>query len=142
MIQTFQNYYILLFLDFKTVYIKVRMGNKCSQWLHQTRKKCSTFLRSWTGFLNVPQFCAHNLINTLNIMCRIILKRANKEQLRMICILKLNLHALKSKYAGDCSKCSSIWSFWKMFLRIQDPKIPVFSRSESYLVRINRKQNS
>jgi hypothetical protein len=53
-------------------------------------------------------------------------KRANKEHLRMICILKYNLVAYKSKFSGDCLKCSSIW---KMFLRIKDPKIPVLFRS-------------
>ena len=39
-----------------------------------------------------------------------------------------NLYKFR-KYAGDWPKCSSILWFLKMFLRIQDPKIPVFSRS-------------
>ena len=82
-------------------------------------KKCSMFLGSWNGLFNVPKWFFYNWINTLNI-------RANKEPLKMNYILKYNLLASRSKYAGNCSKCSSIWSFWKMFLRIQDPKIPDF----------------
>ena len=35
------------------------------------------------------------------------------------------------KYAGDWPTCSSILWFLKLFLRIQDPKIPVFSGSGS-----------
>ena len=54
------------------------------------------------GFCNVPQFCLHNLINTLNIMSRNVLKSAIKEQLKMFCILKYIFQALTFKYVGDC----------------------------------------
>ena len=48
-------------------------------------------------FLYVPPFWLYNLVNTLNSMSRKVFDKANKEQLRMICMLKYNSPALKSK---------------------------------------------
>ena len=78
-------------------------------------------------FENVPQFCSNDLSIHWTFWVEMYWNRATEEQLRMICIH--NSPALKSKYVGDCPKCSSIWLFWRMFLRIEDPKIPFFSRS-------------
>ena len=50
-------------------------------------------------------------------------------------IFSLNTYVVALKYVIDCSKCSSRWWFWEMFLlRIQDPKIRVFSRAVFELV--------
>ena len=59
-------------------------------------------------FLTVPSFCWHNLINILNIISRNVSKKEINEQLRKIDILRHNLPALKFKYVGEFSKCSTV----------------------------------
>ena len=69
---------------------------------------------SWdpeNGFLNIPQFCLHNSINIFIIMHRNVLKRANKEQLGMIWILRFNVPASKSICFDKCSSGSRIPDF-------------------------------
>ena len=62
--------------------------------------QCSSELEM--GFLNVPHYCLHNLINTLHIMNINVSEDANNEKLWMICNLKYNLPALKSKFSSVC----------------------------------------
>ena len=82
-----------------------------------------------TDFINVPQFSSHSLINILEFLNRNVSKKkwaTLEDDLQ-------SLPPLKSKYTGYCPKCSSISRFLQMFLRIQDPKIPVFSGSGTRL---------
>ena len=75
-------------------------------WTTRPGKSVRCSLDPETSCLNVPKFCPYILNNTLHIMSINVFKRVNKEQLRIICILKYNLSALTSKHAGDCSKWS------------------------------------
>lgn len=54
--------------------------------LHRPGNSVQCSLDPETGFLNVPQYRSHTLVDTLRNIRRYVVKKANRGKLRMICI--------------------------------------------------------
>ena len=108
--------FMLSLLDISYFYKTPNILNKSWDPLNRPGKSVRCSSDPETGFLNVPQFCSHNLIYTGNIMSRSVLKTANMEQLMMILPPRIQLICIKIQIWGRLLKCSSIWWFWQVCL--------------------------
>ena len=63
------------------------------------------------GLVNVPKFCTHNLINILNVMIKIVFKKANKEKLRMIWFPKIYQDLPGSQFFPGLAGCNMLCVF-------------------------------